>query len=173
MKIKNQDTYMPPAEPGSRRPRRILKVIFWLCLGITSLLGIMFIGLIAYVAVTEGYIGHDTSSVRRIPPTGCRFSFLGNRADSLTFRAAIDGARRDDVRVDVYAPGQDDPVPVKRSTYAKYIDSEDVYLSQQYETWSEDYPVGKYRVTAVLDGRTYEANHDFDVGSWTIYVRCY
>lgn len=105
------------------------------------------------------------------PVKGCTLSqkaYQGNRVD---ITVAIDGRRKDDALVDVYAPSQNQPLEVWMAGPRKYIDTEKLYIQQSY-WWSADMKPGAYYVAAKLDDKTITETFQLSDGHHWIYAHC-
>jgi hypothetical protein len=102
---------------------------------------------------------------------GCALVFDVSRG-SASLQFLITGEMRDDIFVDVFLPGEDEPLDVLGQNDKQFIDSEDLYI-QQYYSSSSGWPLGTYRILLEYGDETRNLAFEMErAGEYNIYVYC-
>jgi hypothetical protein len=113
----------------------------------------------------------DTSETHFEREMGCALVFDVSRGTA-NLQFLLTGEARDDIFVDVYLPGEDEPLDVLGQNDKQFIDSKDLYI-QQYYSSSSGWPLGTYRILLEYGGETRNLAFEMErAGEHNIYVYC-
>jgi uncharacterized protein YraI len=103
--------------------------------------------------------------------TGCMVAFDYSRGDP-RLHVIITGAGMEDTEVDVFLPGQSQPLPVDAQYDKAFIDTGDLYIDQFYR-WNVPWSPGLYQLEIRFDGQTSRLGWELDrQGDYAVYVVC-
>jgi hypothetical protein len=113
----------------------------------------------------------NSSSASSSSSSPCKF-VTDERRGELDVNVAISGDHRRDVWVDVFAPDQDEPLPVLAQYDKKFTDSGDDYIHQAYSSRYVT-EAGQYRIEVKYRANTYtwKAQVDSNEAAY-FYVDC-
>jgi hypothetical protein len=112
----------------------------------------------------------DTSETHFERDMGCALVFDISRGSS-DLQFILTGEFRDDIFVDIFLPGETEPVEVRAQNIREFIDSEELYIQQYYS--QSDWPLGTYHILLEYGGETRNLAFEMErAGDYNIYVYC-